>query len=192
MATQTIEATSGIVNGVDVPQLTAIMDSMRQDPASAKCRFRARNVWQGGAHNRVSIHTFDVGGEEDTSREKPFEMSNDEPPVLLGENIGPNPVEYVLTALSGCLTTTLVYYGAVMGVQLDRVESTLEGDLDLQGLFGLDDTVRRGYENVRGTFKIDSPAPRAKLEELVQVARNFSPVCDVVSNPVRVGVGLGV
>ncbi len=189
MATQTIE-TTGTVNGVNVPELTRIMDSMKTEPGLAKCRFRARNTWQDGAHNRVSIQTFDVGGEEDTSRGAPFEMSNDEPPCLLGENIGPNPVEYVLTALSGCLTTTLVYYGAVMGIQLDRVESTLEGDLDLQGLFGLDENVRRGYENVRVTFSIDSPAPRETLEELVQIARTFSPVCDIVSNPVDVEIGL--
>ena len=109
---------------------------------------------------------------------------------MMGENRGANPVEYVLTALSGCLTTTLVYYAAMMDIKLDSVESELEGDLDLRGLLNLDDSTRRGYSNIRVNFQIESDAPREKIEELVGMAKRFSPVCDIVSNPVSVSVAL--
>ena len=60
-------------------------------------------------------------------------MDCDEPPVLLGEDKGANPVEYVLAALSGCLTTTLAYHAAAQGIDIEGIESTFEGDLDLWG-----------------------------------------------------------
>lgn len=94
----------------------------------------------------------------------------DEPQVLLGEDHGANPVEFVLTALAGCLTTSLVYHAATQGIKLEEVESKLEGDLDLHGFLGLSDKIRNGYENIRVTFKVKGDAPDKKLEELVQLA----------------------
>ena len=58
-------------------------------------------------------------------------------------------MEFVLTALAGCLTTSLVYHAATQGIKLEEVESKLEGDLDLHGFLGLSDKIRNGYENIR-------------------------------------------
>jgi uncharacterized OsmC-like protein len=179
-----------VVNGVDVSQFTEVVKAVEADPSLGMCHFRARNTWMDGAHNQVSIQGFYAAGGEDTSRQEPFVHDADEPPLLVGENRGANPVEYVLTALSGCLTTTLVYYAATMGINLDAVESTLEGDLDIRGLFDLSDKVRNGYQNIRVTYRIESDAPREKIEELVRIAQRFSPVFDIVSNPVPVTVEL--
>jgi uncharacterized OsmC-like protein len=110
--------------------------------------------------------------------------------VLLGEDHGPNPVEYVLHALAGCLTTSLVYHAAAQGIRIDEVESTYEGDIDLHGFLGLSDEVRNGYQNIRVTFKIKADAPPEKLEELLLLAQKRSPVFDTVSNPVSVTVSL--
>jgi uncharacterized OsmC-like protein len=115
-------------------------------------------------------------------------MDADEPPLLLGEDIGANPVEYVLTALSACLTTALVYHAAAQGIIIHEVESDLEGDLDIRGFLGLSDEVRNGYEHIRVNFRIKADAPQEKIEELIRLAVQRSPVFDVVSNPVRVTV----
>jgi len=189
MSTTTTTAPT-TTNGVDTHAFTQVIGAIESDASLGTCRFRARNRWVDGALNRVEIQGFYAAGEEDTSRKAPFVLDNDEPPLLLGENRGPNPVEYLLTGLSGCLTTTLVYYAAMMGVELDAVESELEGELDLQGLLDLDGDVRPGYRNIQVTFRIESDAPRAKLEELVEIARKFSPVCDTIRNPVDVSVSL--
>lgn len=189
MTTET--PTQAMTNGVDTEALSATIGLIDAQPALGACRFRARNRWIDGAFNRVEIQGFYGAGAEDTSRKAPFIQDNDEPPILCGENRGPNPVEHLLTGLSGCLTTTLVYNAALMGVELRSVESELEGEIDLQGLFNLDRGVRPGYRNIRVTFRIDSDAPRAKLEELVDIASRFSPVCDSVRNPVNVDVRLG-
>jgi len=179
-----------VVNGVNVDELFKTVDAVKKTAAIAKFRFRADNTWINGGHNRTSIRNFYGAGAEDTSRKTPFVLDADEPKVLLGTDRGPNPVEYVLTALAGCLTSSLVYHAAARGIAIEEVESHLEGDLDLRGFLGTSDEVRNGYENIRVTFKIKADATEEQLEELVQLARERSPVFDIVSHPVPVSVEL--
>ena len=179
-----------VVNGVNVDELFKTVDAVKKTAAIAQFRFRADNTWIYGGHNRTSIRNFYGAGAEDTSRKTPFVLDADEPKVLLGTDRGPNPVEYVLTALAGCLTSSLVYHAAARGIAIEEVESHLEGDLDLRGFLGTSDEVRNGYENIRVTFKIKADATEEQLEELVQLARERSPVFDIVSHPVPVSVEL--
>lgn len=177
------------VNGVNVTQLFETIDAINGQTEIAKFNFRATNKWINGANNRTTVNDFD-GACETHTRETPFVFEKDEPPVLLGEDVGANPVEYLLAALAGCVTTSLVYHAAAKGIELDEVESTYEGDLDLRGFLGISDEVRNGYEGINITFKIKSDAPREQIEELIQIAQQRSPVFDIVSNPVPVNVKL--
>lgn len=189
MKTATSEK-STTINGVNVEELFKTVDAVKKTAAIAKFRFRADNTWIEGGHNRTSIRNFYGAGEEDTSRKTPFILDADEPKVLLGTDRGANPVEYVLTALAGCLTTSLVYHAAARGIAVEEVESHLEGDLDLRGFLGISEEVRNGYENIRVTFKIKADATEEQLRELVQLAQKRSPVFDIVSHPVPVSVEL--
>jgi uncharacterized OsmC-like protein len=178
------------VNGVPVTRMLDTIAAIEAAPELANFQFRARNRWVDGAHNRTEIREFYGAGQEDGSRSEAFLFDADEPAVLLGEDRGANPVEFVLTALAGCVTTSLIYMAAARGIRLEEVESRLEGDLDLRGFLGLSEEVRNGYENVRITFRIKGDAPRETLEELVELAHRRSPVFDIVSNPVPVSVRL--
>jgi uncharacterized OsmC-like protein len=175
---------NGVVNGVDVDRMSSTIQAVRKSPSLATFRFRADNRWINGGHNRSTIQSFYGAGQEDTIRNKPFVLDADEPPVLLGEDCGANPAEYVLHALAACLTTSLVYHAAARGIRIESVESKLEGDLDLRGFLGLSDQIRRGYKQIRVYFAIKSDASVQELEELTK----FSPVYDIVSNPVPVSV----
>jgi uncharacterized OsmC-like protein len=108
----------------------------------------------------------------------------------LGTGKGPNPVEYLLTALAACVTTSLVYHAAAKGIVLKSVESRLEGDIDLQGFLGLSEDVRKGYQGIRMFFKIDADVPEEQLEELVQLGPTYSPVFDSITKGVPVSVSL--
>jgi len=178
------------VNGVDVAQLFETIDAVTLDPGLASCEFRARNEWIDGGHNRTEVQGFYAAGQEDTSREQPFVFDADEPPVLLGENKGANPVEYLLKALAACLTTSMVYHAAARGIEIEGVRATLQGDLDLRGFLGLDDNVRNGYRQIRVDFEIDGDLSDEEKEELCRLAQSRSPVFDTVTNPVAVEVGL--
>jgi len=176
---------STMLNGVDVDQLFGNIDAIKNAPVLGKFKFRANNKWINGGHNQTTIKNFH-GIQQEHDHADPFELDADEPPLLLGEDIGPNPVEYALTALAACVTTALVYHAAAKGIKLNAVEARLEGDIDLRGFLGISDGVRRGYENIRIYYKIDADVPDEQLEELVQMGTKYSPVFDTISNPVNV------
>jgi len=123
-------------------------------------------------------------------RPAPFVLDADEPPLLLGEDRGPNPVEYALSALSMCMTTGIVYHAAAHGYELEEVESRFEGDLNLKGFLGMDPSVRAGYEKVRVSFKIKAKGdvPDEILDDIVKYGPTYSPVHDIFTNSVPVEV----
>lgn len=176
-----------VLNGVNVTQLIDTIELVKENAEIAKFKFRNHNKWMVGGQNRSTIDGF-YGAMEEHTRETPFVMDNDEPPVLLGTDKGANPVEQVLHGLAGCITTTTVYYAAAKGIKVDEMETTFEGDLDLRGFLGLPDRTRNGYEEIRVTVRIKADATDEEIEELVELAERRSPVFDIVSNPVPVKV----
>ena len=175
-------------NGVDTDVLFGTLDAIKADPALARFQFRATNRWIDGAHNRSTIRDFYAAKQEDTSRSEAFVLDAGEPAILLGSDTGPNPAEYLLHALAACLTTSLVYVAAARGVRLTEVESTLEGDMDVQGALGLSDDHRNGFEAIRVSFRVKGDAPEQKLREVVERASQRSAVFDMVTNGVPVTV----
>ena len=170
------------LNGVDVTALSGIIDGISKDAALGKAQFRASNQWLGGAHNRSTIKDFYAAGGEDTQRTATFVYDNNEPALLLGGDTDVNPAEYLLHALAGCLTTTLVYHAAARGIRIEHLESRLEGDLDLRGLLGIAEDVRPGFQSIRANFRVKADAPAEELETLLK----YSVVCDTVCRPVQV------
>jgi uncharacterized OsmC-like protein len=175
-------------NGVDTDVLYGTLDAIKAQPELGRFQFRAENQWVSGAHNRTTIKDFYGAGQEDTSRTESFSIDAGEPAILLGSDTGPNPAEYLLHALAACLTTTLVYVAAARGVRLTEVESTLEGDIDVQGALGLSDEHRNGFEQIRASFRVKGDAPAEKLREVVARAQKRSAVFDMVTNGVPVSV----
>lgn len=183
---QAIKQPTTKVNGLDMEAAFATVDAIKASPELARFQFRARNSWISGGENRSKIQDFYGAGREDDSRAVAFEMTNGEPPVLLGNNEGANPVEYLLHALAGCVTTTLILHAAVRGITIRELSSELDGDLDVRGLLGLDDAVAPGYEHIRIRMKIEADCSEEELEDLLAVAQRHSPVCNTVCRPVPV------
>jgi uncharacterized OsmC-like protein len=187
VATNPVEARVEI-NGLDVQKMTATAAALKANPALAQFEFRARNRWMSGGENRSTIRDFFGAGQEDTSRAEAFEFTNGEPPVLLGDNEGANPVEFLLHALAGCVTTTTVLHAAARGIEIESLSTRLVGDIDLQGLLALAD-VDPGYRQIRIEMEIKARnATDAELDELLQFAQAHSPVCNTVCRPVPVVV----
>jgi uncharacterized OsmC-like protein len=179
-------------NGVDTEQMFGTLDAIRAQPELASFRFRASNRWIGVAHNRSTIKGFYGAGQEDTSRTEAWELDPGETAILLGHDTGPNPAEYLLHALAASLTTTLLYVAAARGDRLTEVESTLEGDMDVQGALGLSDEFRNGFEQIRVSFRVKGDAPAEKLRDVVERAQQRSAVFDMVSSGVVVSVDVAI
>ena len=184
-----VKDTATIRNGVDTGTMFATLDAIKAQPEIAQFRFRARNRWLGGSHNRSTIKDFYAACDEDSSRTEAFTLDAGEPAILLGADEGPNPAEYLLHALAACVTTSLVYSAAARGVRLTSVESFLEGDLDVQAALGTNTTdYRNGFERIRMTITIAGDAPAEKLRQVVQRGTDRSVVFDSITNGVPVAV----
>ncbi|MGE0450632.1 MAG: OsmC family protein [Vicinamibacterales bacterium] len=183
-ADQTSAATR--LNGLDTTQMADTIRALESDPTLARFEFRARNRWISGGENRSTIKDFYGAGAEDASRATAFEFTNGEPPVLLGDNEGANPVEFLLHALAGCVTTTTVLHAAARGIEIESLSTRLVGQLDIRGLVALGD-VFAGYEHIRIEMDIKAAnASDAELDDLLQFAKEHSPVCNTVCRPIPV------
>jgi uncharacterized OsmC-like protein len=181
----TTQSNQSVRNGVDTATLFATLDAVKQAPEAAKFQFRARNEWVSGTHSRGTIDDFFGVGEE-RSHERTWVFDADHPAVLVGQDNGPTPVEFVLHALASCITAGLANIAAARGVTLTEVRSTVEGDIDLNGIFGLNPDVRNGYEQITLRFTIKGDAPAETLRQLVEQSRARSAVYDVITNQVPV------
>jgi uncharacterized OsmC-like protein len=172
-------------NGVDVTGLLATIDVVAGQPDLANFQFRAGNRWVSGTHSQSISQGFHGAGQEH-EHERTFVFDADHPAVVLGRDRGPTPVEFLLYALASCITAGIANIAAVRGVTLTRVESTLVGDIDMQGILGLSDQIRNGYQQVRMQVRIEGDASAEELTEIVEQSRARSAVYDVLTNGVPV------
>lgn len=181
MKTETLHAIS---NGVDMESLNKTVKAIQGNPELGRCTFRALNKWVSGGHNRTRIGCFKaLGGEQ--SHKRTFELHSNEPQALGGTDDSPNPVEHLLNALAGCVTTSIVAHAAVRGIEIEELESQLEGNIDLRGFLGLDPKIPKGYQNIRIRFKVKaSPENIRKLRALAE----YSPVYNTLMHGTNVDI----
>lgn len=175
------------LNGVDTPNLFATINFVADNPGTSEFTFRAENQWISGTHSRTSISGY-FGAKGEQSREKTFIAEGDHPALLVGADNAPTPVEFLLHALASCITAGIGNIAAARGVKLTRVSSRVEGDIDISGLLGISNTVRKGFRDIRISFDVEGDAPAEKLAEIVAQSKARSAVFDVLSHGVPVTV----
>ena len=177
------------LNGVNTPAFFATLDAVRETPAAALFTFRARNEWITGTHSRSTIADFyGVGAEH--LHQAVFTYDADHPAVLVGEDNGPTPVEHLLHALAACLTAGIANIAAARGVKLTEVRSTVEGTIDLQGILGLDPSVRNGFQKIEVKMHLAGDAPADVLEAIAEQSRARSAVYDLLTNGTSIEVSV--
>jgi uncharacterized OsmC-like protein len=189
----TATAESARRNGVDTAMLFATLDAVKAQPEIAKFQFRASNSWVNGTHNRSTLSGF-YGALQEMEHKHVTTVDADHPAVLVGDDNAPSPVEYLLHAIAACLTAGVANVAAARGIELTKVTSTVQGDIDLLGILGLSDgSVRNGYEQIKVSFHIDGDADEETLRRIVEQSRKRSAVYDVLTNgtPVHVDVVTG-
>lgn len=177
------------MNGVDTPRLLATINAVGAQPDLAKFQFRASCRWLSGTHSQSTMDGFFGAGSEHVHA-LPYKADGDHPAVLCGADAGPTPTEWVLHALASCLTAGIANVAAARGIKLNKVESTVEGGIDLRGILGLSEDVRNGYQKIKISFEIDGDANAAQLEQIVMQSKARSAVFDILSNGVPVSVSV--
>jgi uncharacterized OsmC-like protein len=172
-----------ICNGVNAEALRGTIAFLGENPDLAQFKFRARNRWIEGSLNEATIDSFHALGEEQ-SRERPHVVQADQPTLILGKDLAPNPVENLLAALSSCIATTAVYHAAANGETVEELTSEIEGAINVQGFMGIDPDVRAGFNEITVKVRAKSSANEQRLMELI----SKSPVLDVLRHGTQVNV----
>jgi uncharacterized OsmC-like protein len=146
--------------------------AIEADPVKAKARFSVKGDLVG-----LTEVDLTAGGHA---------VKVDEPPALGGEDLGANPVEHALIALASCQAITYRFWAAKLGIELEGLEIAAEGDLDVRGFFGFDDSVRPGFTAVRLEVTPLGPEPAERYQELARAVDQHCPVLDLFSNPTPV------
>jgi uncharacterized OsmC-like protein len=183
------ESGSSVNNGVNVEALVAAREALTKAPGGAQFKWRASCEWKNGTHSQSTVEGFYGLGQEQ-GRKHTFNFDSDHPEVFASEDLGATPVEYVLVGLVSCLTAGIAAVAQYRGIQLKKVSATIEGDMDLQGILGIDGDVRNGFEGIKVTYDIDADASRKDIEALVAQSQKRSAVFDIVTNPTNVTVSV--
>ena len=174
-------------NGVNVQALLDAREALREAPEATKFTWRASCKWVNGTYSQATVNKyFGLGEEQSHKTETTFEA--DHPEIFASEDRGITPIEYLLVGLSSCLTAGIASVAQNRGIQLRSVESKLEGQMDIQGILGMDSDVRNGYDDIKVTFEIDADASKEDIEAIVAQSQKRSAVYDALTNPVNVTV----
>ena len=183
------ESSQSVNNGVNVEALLGAREALTETPQGAQFTWRASCEWKNGTHSHSTVEGFFGLGEEQ-ARTKSFTFDADHPEVFASADIGATPVEYVLVGLASCLTAGVAAVAQYRDIQLKSVTATIEGDMDLQGILGIDSDVRNGFDGIRITYDIDADASREDIEAIVAQSQKRSAVYDIVTNPTNVAVAV--
>ncbi len=174
-------------NGIDIEALLSAREALTDEPDAAQFKWRAISEWKNGTHSHSSVESFYGLGEEQ-NRKHTFEFDSDHPEVFASEDRGATPVEYVLVGLVGCITAGIAAIAQHREIQLNSVRATIEGNMDLQGILGIDDEMRNGFKGIKVTYDIDADASHEDIEAVVAQSQKRSAVYDIVANPTNISV----
>ena len=174
-------------NGIQIEALLGAREALSQAPEAAQFQWRATCDWVNGTHSRSTVESFFGLGEEQSHRQR-YVYDSDHPEVFASEDNGPTPVEYVLVGLAGCLTAGIAAVAQNRNIQLKSVRATIEADMDIQGILGIDGDVRNGFEHIRVSYEVDADASKEEIQALVAQSQKRSAVFDIITNPTNVYV----
>ena len=174
-------------NGVNVEALLGAREALTETPEAAKFAWRATCEWKNGTHSHSEVEGYFGLGEEQHHKTT-FKFDADHPETFASEDNGAAPVEYVLVGLASCLTAGIAAVAQHRDIQLNSVKATLEGDMDIQGILGIDSDVRNGFSGIKVSYDIDADATHDEIEAVVAQSQKRSAVYDIITNPTNITV----
>jgi uncharacterized OsmC-like protein len=169
-------------NGLNTVVLSSMFNSIKSQPEMAKATFTVKSEWNGGGNVTTRSKDFHLGG-KNMERNKEHVSTYDLPGQMAGQDLGPTVCESCMGSLAACITQTIVMHATAMGIKLDRIDATVEGDVNMGGISGLSSNTRPGAQEFRVKMKITSDtAPKEQIDKLYEIGKKFSPAFDTLTN----------
>ena len=169
------------INGFDTDALKQVMTNVSEDASQGQAKFEVTTFWKGGTRSETRVESCQLAGEQ---IRRDFTIPVDEPEELLGGNTAPNPQEMLMTAFNTCMLVGYVAGCSMKGIHLDKLEIHTEGELDLRGFLGLDDSVKPGYDEIHYTVRIKGDGTREQYREVHETVMATSPNRWNIANPI--------
>lgn len=187
--TRETTATMTADNGVNVMALMDAREVFETVPDAAQFTWRSQCRWLTGTHSRSTVSGFFGTGTEHKRRQG-FTLEADHPEPFGAKDNAPTPAEIALAALAACLTAGVAAVAQHRGIQMHSVTANVEGDMDVQGILGMDADVRNGFSAIRVTFDISADATPDEIRAVVAQSQKRSAVFDCMTNPTIVTVAV--
>ncbi len=172
----------GNVNGFDADALKKVIDEVSEDSSKGKVKFQVSTSWKDGTKSETCVDSYEMAGQKIS---KNFTISIDEPVELLGENTAPNPQEVLMAAFNACMLVGYVAGASMRGIELEILKIETEGELDLRGFLGIDDSVKPGYDEIHYTVCIKGNGTRDQFQENHKTVMATSPNRWNIANPIK-------
>lgn len=185
----TTTQSTAVDNGVNTEALIGARGAFADMPEAAAFTFRSTCDWNEGTYSTNTINGFFGLGEEQ-SRGQNFTIEADHPEIFAASDHAATPAEIALAALASCLTAGVAAVAQHRGIQLRSVRATVEADMDVRGILGMDPKIRNGFSAVRVMFDVDADASRDDIAALVAQSQKRSAVFDLMTNPTNVAVSV--
>lgn len=175
------------VNGIDRGALFSTIEAIKADPSKASCKFYSTSTWQNGTVSSCKISRYTLGGADIP---QDYTLMADEPAALLGTDSAPNPQMLLYAALSACVLNTFVVNAAARGIEIEELAFDLEGELDLRGFLGIDETVNPGYDQLTLVCRVRGSGTREQYQACLDAGTRYSPNFQSLTKPVHVNYRL--
>lgn len=163
------------IDNVDLDKVKAFAEQIKSDPQKARKTQVIEGEWllEGGVQFR-SLISFEGG-------QTTFEI--DSPTFLGGSGTLPGPLHYCFYGLASCYTATFATMAAMLGINLKKLTTRVEADINFSQVFGVSD--QPITEEVRVKLNVDSDASEEKIREAEQLTIQRCPVVFSLRNPIK-------
>ena len=171
-----------MLNNINISGLSEFANEIRERNIESKATYGVKLNWESGTKTKVSTKNM-VLGEHKIIRD--FNFTIDEPTQLLGVNSAPNPAEYMLGGLAGCMAVTFMTGATAMNIEIDKLELEIDGELDLMGFLGLNDNSNVGFPELKFIFNVKGNGSKEQYNALLERVSKHSPNYNTIKNEVR-------
>lgn len=176
-----------MIHNINIAGISEAANEIKENPVEANAKYGIELEWLSGTRSKVRTLPMTIG-EHKVVRD--FEFQIDEPNQLLGINSAPNPAEYLLGGLAGCLCVTFITGATLKGVQIESLKIQIKGNLDLSYFFGIKEDSHAGFPQLEVNFMIDGEGSREQYEQLIEKVKKHSPNFCTIKHQVDIDMKL--